>query len=570
MCRLPSLVILLAVAAASALAEETSMADTRPHQTPGRVVLSGVERMTWAGGEMCEFASALTRTLGCSGEAVPYHYVMGVTGVAFRFTFGPEHWNPGFYGFEGVSADAHDLIRRAFTAVGYEYHWYARGDRGEDLRRITGSIDRGVAVMLRGHVVDASDWALVLGYDKGGDILLASSPYCSSKAVDGYDAVEDWHAKTREYVILGEKLERPPVRDIYTEALRLAVKLVRTPQVGDRYTGLKAYEVLAATLREEEFPEESERKEDEPGFRYLCILCYNMMLDDHRSAAPFLQDAVEALPECRDELRRAADCYDRSCELRAQLEDILKSDFSPDAQRSILDAGVRERFAQQILEIRDSDAEAIAQIEAALATMGDGPQVDQRIRERAADRLETERLVIRRFTPDDWAEVQKLAGDMASSDAWQYDHGWPTSEDGCKRAAEYLSKNGCYWAVCLKDSDRITGLVSFNNIEDDGRLDFGHLFLREFARNDLDTEAIACALDHAFAALDVDRIVCRNAVDWAVQLAPLKTLGLRMGGQGKASFHKDEDGNPIEFMGCEMEITRDEWLRRKKANTVER
>ena len=48
---------------------------------------------------------ALLRTLACVGEEVPYHYVMGVTGVAFRFTFGPEHWNPGFYGFGGVGPD---------------------------------------------------------------------------------------------------------------------------------------------------------------------------------------------------------------------------------------------------------------------------------------------------------------------------------------------------------------------------------------------------------------------------------------------------------------------------------
>jgi RimJ/RimL family protein N-acetyltransferase len=179
-----------------------------------------------------------------------------------------------------------------------------------------------------------------------------------------------------------------------------------------------------------------------------------------------------------------------------------------------------------------------------------------------ADRLETERLVIRRFAPDDWADIQKLATDLASSEAAKYDHAWPTSEEGCKGAADYLSKHGCFWAVCPKNGEAIIGLVSFNNVEDDGRLDFGHLFLREFARDDLDTEAIACAMDHAFAVLDVDCIVCRNAVEWTAQLAPLNTLGLRVEGEGKASFHQDEDGNPIEFMGCEMEITRDEWLRR--------
>ena len=159
---------------------------------------------------------------------------------------------------------------------------------------------------------------------------------------------------------------------IYTEALRLAVALVRTPQVADRYTGLKAYEVLAAALRDQEFPEDAERKEDQPGFRYLCILCYNMMLDDHKSAARFLRDAAEALPECRAELSRAADCYERSCELRDQLEGIVESDFSPDAQRQLLDPDVRDNYARTILQIRDAEEQGSSHTEQALAVPG-GP-----------------------------------------------------------------------------------------------------------------------------------------------------------------------------------------------------
>ena len=197
-----------------------------------KVHLEGVKPMTWGTGEMCEFASALVRTLSCVGEDVPYHYVMGVTGAAFRFTFGPEHWNPGFYGFEGVSPDVKDLRRRAFASVGYAYTHHTKGGLAEDTRRVTDSLDRGIAVMLRGHVVDASDWVLVGGYDRDGDVLFASSPYGRQpKPLPGYDAAPEWHTKTREYIILGAKGERPAPEATYTDALRLAVSLVRTPKV---------------------------------------------------------------------------------------------------------------------------------------------------------------------------------------------------------------------------------------------------------------------------------------------------------------------------------------------------
>ncbi|MCE5217144.1 hypothetical protein LLH03_08935 [bacterium] len=331
-----------------------------------RTYLEGVRPLDWSTGEMCEFASALTRMVECVGEEVPYHSIMGVTGVAFRFTMGHELWNPGFYGFESVSADVHDLFRRAFDAVGYRYRWHPRGNRAEDLQRITDSISRGLAVMLRGHVVDASDWVLITGYESGGDILLGSSPYGGPNRFRGYDVIKDWHGQTREYLTLGAKCEALPLPLVYTEALQLAVELVRTPEIGGRHAGLKAYEVLASTLRNPEFAQEVEREDNGLWFRYLCVLCYNMMLDDHTSAAPFLRDAAQALPGGGTELLLAAEGYERSCELRYQLEDILKSDFSQEAQQRLLDPEVRERYAQTLLEIRDSDAQAVSHIEQSL------------------------------------------------------------------------------------------------------------------------------------------------------------------------------------------------------------
>lgn len=344
------------------------MADPMKAKTDGtRVYLEGIGRNWWGAGEMCEFASALTRTLGCVGEAVPYHYAMGVTGVAFRFTIGSELWNPGFYGFENVAADPHDLIRRAFAAVGYGYQLHPKGEVTDDLARIAGSIDRGIAVMLKGNVIDASDWALITGYD--GDVLLGTSPYSPGERGErfrGYDVIRDWHPKTREYILLGDKGERPPAADVYADALRLAVELVRTPQVGDRYTGLKAYEVLAAELREDEFRGNAGQKEDWLWFGYLCVLCYNMMLDDHRAAAPFLRDAAGALPQCSSGLVAAAERYEQSCRLRDSLEAILPSNFSQEAQQRLLDPTVRDDFARVLLEIRDTDEAAIACIEQAL------------------------------------------------------------------------------------------------------------------------------------------------------------------------------------------------------------
>ena len=353
------------------------MTTTTEVRTDGtRTYLADIGRNWWGEGEMCEFASALTRTLGCVGEDVPYHTVLGVTGVAFRFTIGSEMWNPGFYGFENVAADAHDLIRRAFAAVGYRYQLHPKGDMADDLARIARSIARGVAVMLRGNVIDASDWALITGTD--GDVLLGTSPYSPGERGEqfqGYDVIRGWHPKTREYILLGEKGEQPPAADLYADALRLAVELVRTPQVGDRHTGLRAYEVLAAELRRDEFRGDARAKDDWLWFGYLCLLCYNMMLDDHRAAAPFLRDAAAVLPQGAPALAEAAEHYERSCRLRDGLEEILPNNFSQEAQQRLLDRSVRDEFARVLLEIRGAEEAGIACIEQALeACQRGGPR----------------------------------------------------------------------------------------------------------------------------------------------------------------------------------------------------
>ena len=225
-----------------------------------KIYLKGVAPLDWGTGEMCEFAASLTRMLACVGEDVPYHTVMGVTGVAFRFSFGPELWNPGFYGFSGVASDVGDLIRRAFSAVGHEYGWRPTCNRADDLKRITESIDRGVAVMLRGHVVDASDWALVTGYAEDGNTLIGSSPYGGKDRFNGFDLMPDWHANTRETIVLGAKCPRPAPEEIHTDALKLAVRLMRTSADAEPYTGLNAYDMLISALRDEDYPEVAERE----------------------------------------------------------------------------------------------------------------------------------------------------------------------------------------------------------------------------------------------------------------------------------------------------------------------
>jgi len=165
------------------------------------------------------------------------------------------------------------------------------------------------------------------------------------------------------------------------------------------------------------------------------------------------------------------------------------------------------------------------------------------------DHFVTERLIIRRFTLEDWAAIQELARDIDSHEAAKYDMPWPTSDEESKGMADYFSKRETSWAVCLKADKRLIGYISYNSIDDDKRLDLGYVFHSEFHCRDYDMEALRCMMDHAFAHLDIQSIYALDREEWTVQLAPLRKLGMKTICPGK------------------MEITKEEWLHgRKKAD----
>jgi aminoglycoside 6'-N-acetyltransferase len=159
--------------------------------------------------------------------------------------------------------------------------------------------------------------------------------------------------------------------------------------------------------------------------------------------------------------------------------------------------------------------------------------------------FETERLIIRHFATNDWPAVPALARDMVAGEGAKYDRPWPADDKGSRGLTEFFVNDPGSWAVCVKKTGKLVGLIRFNGIEMDQRLDLGHLFLTTVAGEDYASEAIRRMVDHAFTQAGIESIVFRNAEARAVQVAPLKKLAMKITGKG------------------EMGITKTEWLERK-------
>lgn len=138
--------------------------------------------------------------------------------------------------------------------------------------------------------------------------------------------------------------------------------------------------------------------------------------------------------------------------------------------------------------------------------------------------LSTKRLVLRGFAPDDWRDVHELAVDWSKAPGPDFDK-WPTTEEGARGMTGHFSSSPKYFAMCLKESKKVVGLLALNGYEGEGLFDLGHVIHSDYQDNDVDREALQTIVVHIFRTVDPTSIVTHNDPTHQEQLAPLRALG---------------------------------------------
>lgn len=157
--------------------------------------------------------------------------------------------------------------------------------------------------------------------------------------------------------------------------------------------------------------------------------------------------------------------------------------------------------------------------------------------------IETKRLRIRRFKEDDWKDLYEYLSD---EEVVYYEPYTVFNEEQCKKEAVNRSTNEEFFAVCLKDSEKLIGNIYL------GRRDFncyeiGYVFNRNYQKQGYATEASKAVLDYAFDELHARRIIgkCNPKNKASYQL--MERIGMRREGHLLQSvyFKVDENQNPI-------------------------
>jgi hypothetical protein len=397
------------------------MADlSRP---PSRVVLEGVPRVHfYEGGKRCPediiLPSVMRSILEFLGEEefgckhclaqnpdctvlCTYAFLVGVSGAA-SFLSWKEGWHGDNTALFYMSDDPGAPERHIFEAIGYAYEVVDKeqgnGDEALFPQRIMESIQRGVPVLGYG-VIGPPEPAIITGYDESGDVLLGWSFFQGfpefSTGVEfepaeeghptGYFRKRDWFKDTHSLLVIGEKGEKPPLKETCRNALEWMLVVTRTPMVRpepdapewyrNRHNGLAAHDAwIAHLLRDEDFPADDE----------AMLRAHHRIHDDTVGTlaearwygSVFLAQVVEGFeagPGRRGkqaEILHAAACYAAEHDLMWEVWELAGGIGNPDAYRKLADPGVRRAMADVILQARDRDAQAAEHIERALDQSG--------------------------------------------------------------------------------------------------------------------------------------------------------------------------------------------------------
>ena len=181
--------------------------------------------------------------------------------------------------------------------------------------------------------------------------------------------------------------------------------------------------------------------------------------------------------------------------------------------------------------------------------------------------IETERLVIRKFRPNDYKALYEYLSDEMVVRFEPYD---PYTLEQAKREAEYRSHSDEYFAVTRKEDDVLIGNLylgkrQFNCYE------LGYIFNRNWQMSGFATESAAALLEYAFGNLHAHRVVAEcNPLNYRSRKL-MERLGMRREAELKKNvfFRKDSSGQPVWQDTLQYAMLSEEWKERHESEKQE-
>ena len=167
--------------------------------------------------------------------------------------------------------------------------------------------------------------------------------------------------------------------------------------------------------------------------------------------------------------------------------------------------------------------------------------------------IETPRMIIRDFIPEDAADLQKILGDDETMKNCEPAYDFEKTEKFLTSFC--IGRKGAVAAV-HKESSKMIGYILFNEI-DEGIYELGWIFNRSFWRQGYAYESCKAVIDYAFGELKAHKVFAET-IDAVKSVGLMQKLGMQLEGV-QQSQTKDAQGNwaDLYFYG----LLADDWRR---------
>jgi len=173
----------------------------------------------------------------------------------------------------------------------------------------------------------------------------------------------------------------------------------------------------------------------------------------------------------------------------------------------------------------------------------------------------SDRLIIRRFTKDDWKDLYEY---LSKENVVKFEPYDTYSEDACKKEAVNRSENKAFFAVCLKENNKLIGNIYWEQQEPKEFLtwEIGYVFNPLYYGKGYATEASKRILQYGFEQIGVHRIIAKCNPENSASRKLLERLSMRLEGQLKkpAYFKKTIDGKAIWHDAYQYAMLEEEWF----------
>lgn len=175
--------------------------------------------------------------------------------------------------------------------------------------------------------------------------------------------------------------------------------------------------------------------------------------------------------------------------------------------------------------------------------------------------METERLIIRRFFNEDWHDLYEY---LSQETVVKYEPYGVFNEEECRREAIRRSNDDAFWAVCLKENNKLIGNIYFNELEPKAFMtwEIGYVFNPVYYGKGYATEACKRILQYGFQQVGAHRIIgmCNpeNISSWRL----MERLLMRREGHFRkpAFFVKSNEETPLWHDAYQYSILEEEFL----------